>query len=145
MKQQQGTSCQKFPSFLRTSSKSPPPLILALPKKKPSNYSPGGLKSTQCLSHTVCAQCVVTTATPPDTTYRLTASLFLVLHAHSAVLCTPPSFVSLRSLCLMHTGKPTGVAVPQCIIWFQTQLILMTCQICYHSHLRDHCPPPPRV
>ena len=42
MKQQQGTLYQIFPSFLRTSSKYSPPLILALPKKTPSNYSPGG-------------------------------------------------------------------------------------------------------
>ena len=33
---------KNFPPFLRTSSKSPPPLILALPKKTPSNYSPDG-------------------------------------------------------------------------------------------------------
>ena len=33
----------------------------------------------------------------------------------------------------MHTGKPTGVAVSHCT-WFQTQLILTTCQIRYHSH-----------
>ena len=40
----------------------------------------------------------------------------------------------LQSLCLMHTGKPTGVAVSHCRTWFQTQLILTTCQICYRSH-----------
>ena len=45
---------------------------------------------------------------------------------------------SLQSLCLMHTGEPTGVAVSHCITWFQTQLILTTCQIRYHSHLWDH-------
>ena len=33
----------------------------------------------------------------------------------------------------MHTGKPTGVAASHCITWFQTQLILTTCQIRYHS------------
>ena len=38
----------------------------------------------------------------------------------------------------MHTGKPTSVAVSHCITWFQTQLILTTCQIRYHSHLWDH-------
>ena len=27
-----------------------------------------------------------------------------------------------------------GVAVSHCITWFQTQLILTTCQIRYHSH-----------
>ena len=43
-------------------------------------------------------------------------------------------FFSLQSLCLMHTGKPTGVAVSHCITWFQTQLILTACQIRYHSH-----------
>ena len=47
-------------------------------------------------------------------------------------------FFSLQSLCLTHTGKPTGVAVSHCITWFQTQLILTTCQIRYHSHLWDH-------
>ena len=25
-----------------------------------------------------------------------------------------------------------------CITWFQTQLVLTTCQIHYHSHLWDH-------
>ena len=40
----------------------------------------------------------------------------------------------MQSLCLMHTGKPTGVAVSHCITWFQTQLILTTCQVRYHSH-----------
>ena len=29
-------------------------------------------------------------------------------------------FFSLQSLCIMHTGKPTGVAVSHCITWFQT-------------------------
>ena len=43
-------------------------------------------------------------------------------------------FFSLQSLCLTHTGKPIGVAVFHCITWFQTQLILTTCQIRYHSH-----------
>ena len=33
----------------------------------------------------------------------------------------------------MHIGKPTGVAASLCITWFQTQLILTTCQIRYHS------------
>ena len=50
----------------------------------------------------------------------------------------PAVFFSLQSLCLMHTGKPTGVAVPHCITWFQTQLIPTTCQIRYHSHLWDY-------
>ena len=39
----------------------------------------------------------------------------------------------VQSLCLVHTGKPTGVAVSHCITWFQTQLILTMCQICYHA------------
>ena len=41
---------------------------------------------------------------------------------------------SLQSLCLTHTGKPTGVAVSHCITWFQTQLIHTACQIRYHTH-----------
>ena len=52
----------------------------------------------------------------------------LSLSLHTAV------FFSLQSLCLMHTGKPTGVAASYCITWFQTQLILTKCQIRYHSH-----------
>ena len=36
-------------------------------------------------------------------------------------------FFSLQSLCLMHTGRPTGVAVSHCITWFQTQQILSLC------------------
>ena len=51
---------------------------------------------------------------------------------HSAVL------PCLQSSWLMHTGKPTGVAVSHCITWSQTQLIFTTCQIRYHSHLWDH-------
>ena len=39
-----------------------------------------------------------------------------------------------HTLCLTHTGKPTGVAVSRCNTWFQTQLILTTCQVSYHSH-----------
>ena len=35
-------------------------------------------------------------------------------------------------------AKPTGLAVSPCITWFQTQLILITCQMRYHSHLWDH-------
>ena len=46
---------------------------------------------------------------------------------------------SPQSLCLMRTGKPVGVAVSHCMTWFQTQLILTTCQIRYLSHLWDHC------
>ena len=38
-----------------------------------------------------------------------------------------------QSLYLVHTGKPTGVAVSHCMTWFQTQLILTTCQIRYHA------------
>ena len=49
------------------------------------------------------------------------------LSLHTAV------FFSLQSLCLVHTGKPTGVAASHCITWFQTQLILTTCQIHYHD------------
>ena len=39
-----------------------------------------------------------------------------------------------RPLSLMHSG----VSVSHCITWFQTQLILTTWQICYHSHLWHH-------
>ena len=39
-----------------------------------------------------------------------TTSLFLVLHAHSIALSTV--IISRHSLCLMHTGKPAGMAVP---------------------------------
>ena len=47
---------------------------------------------------------------------------------------TPLSLFSRQSLCLVHTGKPKGVAVSHCITWFQTQPILTTCQTRYHSH-----------
>ena len=43
-----------------------------------------------------------------------------IFNLHTAV------FFSLQPLCLMHTGKPTGVAVPHCITSFQAQLILTT-------------------
>ena len=39
---------------------------------------------------------------------------------------------------IMHTVKPTGMAVSHCITWFQTQLILTMCHIQYHGHLWDH-------
>ena len=42
-------------------------------------------------------------------------------------------FSAYSLLCLMHAGKPTGVAVSHRITWFQTQLILTACQIRYHS------------
>ena len=65
----------------------------------------------------------------------------LVLHIYllSACVCTPLSFSAYSPLCLMHTAKPTGVAFSNCMIWFQTQLILTLCQIRYHSHLWGHC------
>jgi hypothetical protein len=48
-------------------------------------------------------------------------------------------FFSLQLLCLVHTGKPTGVAVSHCITWFSDSANpLTTCQIRYHSHLWDH-------
>ena len=40
---------------------------------------------------------------------------------------------SRQSLCLVHTGKATGVAVSHCMTWFQTQLIPTTCQIRYNA------------
>ena len=45
-------------------------------------------------------------------------------------------FFSLQSLCLLHTGKPAGVAVSHCITWTQTQLILTACEVRYHTHCR---------
>ena len=66
------------------------------------------------------------------------------VHACDACLVTPrpwkfglgvfAAFSSVQSLCLMHTGKPTGVAVSHRITWFRNQLILTTCQIRYHGH-----------
>ena len=53
--------------------------------------------------------------------------IHLSLNLHTAVF-----YYSLQSLCLVHTGKPTGVAVSHCTTWFQTQLILTACQIRYH-------------
>jgi hypothetical protein len=44
-------------------------------------------------------------------------------------------FFSLQSLCLMHAGKPTGVAVSHCITGLQTQQILTTCQIQHRPFL----------
>ena len=42
-------------------------------------------------------------------------------------------------LVTIHNGSEnTGVAVSHCITWFQTQLILPTCQIRYYRHLWDH-------
>ena len=38
-------------------------------------------------------------------------------------------FFSPQSLCLLHTGKPTGVAISHCTTQFQPQLILTTCLI----------------
>ena len=66
---------------------------------------------------------------PPPSSYLMLSQLCFY---------APLSFVGLQSLCLMHTGKPTGVAIPHCITWFQTQLILTMCQTRYHSHLWDH-------
>ena len=65
-------------------------------------------------------------------------SLVLIVYemrpADSAFNLHTAVFFSLQPLCLMHTEKPTGVAVSHCITWFQTQLILTTCQIRYHGH-----------
>ena len=54
--------------------------------------------------------------------------------SHMPTLTHSAVFFSLQSLCLTHTGKPTGVAVSHCITCFQTQLILTRCQIRYHGH-----------
>ena len=51
----------------------------------------------------------------------------------SAFILHTTVFFSLQSLCLMHTGKPTGVAVSHCITWFQTQVILAACHCSVHS------------
>ena len=67
-------------------------------------------------------------------------SLVLILDAMQPAHSPQPSifqplfFFSLRSLCLTHTGNPTGVALSHCITWFQSQLLRTTCQIRYHSH-----------
>ena len=58
----------------------------------------------------------------------LTSDVIAASNLHTAVL------FSLQSLCLTHTGKPTGVAVSHCMTRFQTLLIHTTCQISYHSH-----------
>ena len=55
------------------------------------------------------------------------AAIISAFSLHTAVL------FSLQSLCLVHTGKPTSLAVFHCITQFQTQLILTTCQIRYHA------------
>ena len=54
--------------------------------------------------------------------------IHLILQASHRCLFQP------TVLCLVHTGKPTDVAVSHCITWFQTQLILTACQIRYHGH-----------
>ena len=38
-------------------------------------------------------------------------------------------FFSPQLLCLLHTGKPTGMAISHCTTQFQRQLILTTCLI----------------
>ena len=43
-------------------------------------------------------------------------------------------FFGPQSLCLVHTGQPTGVAVSHCTTRFQTQPILTVCQIRYRGH-----------
>ena len=57
-----------------------------------------------------------------------------------AIPIMPYTLLSLSaySLLCMHAGQPMGMAVSPCISWFQTQLILTACQMCYHSHLWDH-------
>ena len=63
----------------------------------------------------------------------LRRSIALDLHAFSSIL-QAAVFFSLQSLCLLHMGKPTGVAVSHCITWCQIQLFFTTCQIRYHTH-----------
>ena len=72
----------------------------------------------------------------PPATRRGRGSASVEERLVSELRCTlgPPAVsFSAQSLCLTHTGKPTGVAVSHCITWFQMQLILTTCQIRYHS------------
>ena len=75
---------------------------------------------------------------PPLTALTRMALLYIAFESAYAILLKSDVFFSLQSLCLMHTGKPMGVAVSHCITWFQTELILTTYQIHYHSHLWDH-------
>ena len=54
------------------------------------------------------------------------------------VFCARP-FFSLQSFVRhVYNWRPAGVAVSNCIIWYQSGLIAITCQIRYHSHLWDH-------
>ena len=43
------------------------------------------------------------------------------------------AFKASEAFCFVLKLKPTGVAVSHCMTWFQTQLILTTCQIRYHA------------
>ena len=49
-----------------------------------------------------------------------------------------PTAQACGLVCLMHTGKPTGVAVCHCGAWSQTPLIHTACQIRYLSHSWDY-------
>ena len=54
--------------------------------------------------------------------------------AHTRIYLSSRRYHSPRSLCLVHTGKPTGRAVSHCITWFQTKVTLL-------EHLRGTCKP----
>ena len=93
----------------------------------------------QSLPRCGCGVCAVQQL-PPDLSHKLALPETKgQLESHSRVgtiqnECPPQLPENAKSLCLVHTGKPTGVVVSHCITWFQTQLILTTCQICYRSH-----------
>ena len=56
-----------------------------------------------------------------------------ICKGHSIKLCSP-LLCSLQAFVPhAHSWKPTGVAVSHCVIWYQSWLILIPCQICYHS------------
>ena len=79
---------------------------------------------------------------PPELSLMKTAGAWPPSHYNThmavggsrAVTTNTAVLFSLQSLCLMHTGKPTGVALSHCITWFQPQLILTKCQVRNHRH-----------
>ena len=100
-------------------------LVFLLP---PQSRVPNPIVNVDQLCLNVVSPCLPST----DIVCNATRWFIPAFSLHTAVL------FSLQSLCLMHTGKPMGVAVSHCRTWFQPQLIPTTCQICYHSHLWDH-------
>ena len=62
--------------------------------------------------------------------------IYRPVYTNTHLICTSTHYCTHQAQITWHN---LTYIVSHCITWFQTQLILTTCQTRYHSHLWDHC------